>query len=117
MELGEYDELSNCNVFNKLHKISNELNILLIGTLQLDDLGIRVPKISDLRQPFDVEKEADVIIFLNRPESQGLVEDAKGNSTVGIVEIEVSKHLNGRIGKEKLNFNSETGSFSEKPFE
>ena len=114
MELGDYSEWENCNVFQRLKEIAKELDIPIIVVLQMGEAGIRNrPQLSDLRHPFDVEKDSDVIIFLNRPESYGIVEDEKGNSTVGIVELIVAKHNNGRIGNARLFFNPHTGSFSE----
>src|SRR5690606_27530413 len=56
------------------------------------------PMLSDLRESGSIEQDADMVLFLYRPEYYGLVEDEQGNSTAGIGEVIIAKHRNGETG-------------------
>ena len=51
-----------------------------------------------------IEQDADMVIFLYRPEYYGLTEDSEGQPTQGIGEIIVSKHRNGALDTVQLKF-------------
>jgi replicative DNA helicase len=66
-----------------------------------------------LRESGAIEQDADMVIFIHRPEKYGITEDERGNSTVGLAEIIVAKHRNGPVGDIQLRFRDETAKFVE----
>ena len=60
--------------------------------------------LSDLRESGSIEQDADMVLFLYRPEYYGLTEDENGNSTAGIGEVIIAKHRNGEIATVPLKF-------------
>jgi replicative DNA helicase len=71
--------------------------------------------LSDLRESGSIEQDADVVLFLYRPEVYGITQytggDMSGQSTEGIAEIIVGKQRNGPIGEVKLRFIKEYARF------
>jgi replicative DNA helicase len=69
------------------------------------------PQLSDLRESGSIEQDADVVIFLNRPEYYGIEKDENGESTAGVTEVIVGKQRNGPTGMIKLAFIKEYARF------
>lgn len=63
----------------------------------------RMPVLSDLRQSGAIEQDADVVVFIHRPEYYGINEEEYG-PTAGIAEINVAKQRNGPTGDFRLTF-------------
>ncbi len=106
------------NISRSLKAIAKELNIPIIAISQLNRSvemrsGSKRPQLSDLRESGAIEQDADMVIFIHRPEKYGITEDADGNSTVGLAEIIVAKHRNGPVGDIQLRFRDETAKFVE----
>ena len=51
-----------------------------------------------------IEQDADMVMFLYRPEYYGLTADEAGNSTAGIGEVIIAKHRNGSLDTVQLRF-------------
>ncbi len=101
-----------------LKAIAKELNVPIIALSQLNRsvemrAGDKRPQLSDLRESGAIEQDADIVMFIHRPEKYGLTEDAEGNSTAGVAEIIVAKHRNGAIGDVRLRFRSELAKFED----
>jgi len=62
------------------------------------------PMLSDLRESGSIEQDADMVLFLYRPEYYGLEVDEDNNPTQGIGEIIIAKHRNGETGRVRLKF-------------
>ena len=60
--------------------------------------------LSDLRESGSIEQDADMVLFLYRPEYYGMTEDENGNPTNGVGEIIIAKHRNGETGIVRLKF-------------
>lgn len=112
-------------ISRSLKSIAKELDIPVIALSQLNRSvelrgGNKRPQLSDLRESGAIEQDADLVLFIHRPEKYDLYEDEKGNSLVGIAEIILSKHRNGPIGDIQLKFKEESAKFVEldtlKPF-
>jgi len=65
--------------------------------------GSKKPMLSDLRESGSIEQDADMVLFLYRPEYYGITEE-EGRSMVGIGEVIVAKHRNGETGTVPLRF-------------
>ncbi len=105
-------------ISRSLKAISKELNVPVIALSQLNRAvetrgGTKRPQLSDLRESGAIEQDADMVLFIHRPEYYGFYEDDEGNSNIGIAEIIIAKHRNGPIGDVKLKFQTESASFIE----
>lgn len=92
-----------------LKSLAKELNVPIIASSQLSRAveirgGNKRPLLSDLRESGSIEQDADMVLFLYRPEYYGLTEDEAGNSTEGVTEVIVAKHRNGSLDKVSLKF-------------
>ncbi|MFC2118857.1 replicative DNA helicase [Bacteroidota bacterium] len=105
-------------ISRSLKAIAKELNIPIIALSQLNRSvemrsGDKRPQLSDLRESGAIEQDADLVIFIHRPERYGLTEDESGQSTIGRAEIIISKHRNGPIGDVPLRFRAEIAQFTD----
>ncbi len=101
-----------------LKAIAKELDVPIIALSQLNRSvemrsGDKRPMLSDLRESGAIEQDADLVIFIHRPEKFGITEDADGNSTKGLAELIIAKHRNGAITDIKLKFREELAKFEE----
>lgn len=90
------------DISRSLKKIAKELNIPIVALSQLnrapearEGAENKRPKLADLRESGAIEQDADVVIFLHRPEYYGILQDSTGNSLVGKAEILIAKHRKG----------------------
>ncbi|MEM9737851.1 MAG: replicative DNA helicase [Bacteroidota bacterium] len=96
--------------------IAKELDITIIVASQLSRSvetrgGDKRPQLSDLRESGAIEQDADVVLFLYRPEYYGLTQDEEGNDTRALAEIIIAKHRNGPTGKVILHYHSSITKF------
>ncbi|MDR1887533.1 MAG: replicative DNA helicase [Prevotellaceae bacterium] len=103
-------------ISRSLKAIAKELNVPIIALSQLNRSvetrsGTKRPQLSDLRESGAIEQDADLVIFIHRPEKYGMYEDENGNSMIGIAEIILAKHRNGAVGDVQLRFRSEEAKF------
>lgn len=92
-----------------LKSLAKELEVPVIALSQLSRAneqrgGEKRPQLSDLRESGAIEQDADIVMFIHRPEYYGINEYDTGESTNGIAEIIFAKHRNGATGTEKLRF-------------
>jgi replicative DNA helicase len=92
-----------------LKSLAKELNVPIIAPSQLSRAvetrgGSKRPLLSDLRESGSIEQDADMVLFLYRPEYYGITEDEMGNSTQGLTEVIVAKHRNGSLDNVSLKF-------------
>lgn len=103
-------------ISRNLKAIAKELDIPIIALSQLNRAvetrgGTKRPQLSDLRESGAIEQDADMVLFIHRPEYYGFNEDEHGHSTKNIAEILIAKHRNGPTGDVKLKFHKESASF------
>lgn len=67
--------------------------------------------LSDLRESGSIEQDADMVMFIHRPEKYGIETDNEGNSLKGIATIIIAKHRNGAVGEVNLRFRAELTRF------
>jgi replicative DNA helicase len=98
-------------ISRSLKSLAKELAIPIIALSQLNRSvetrgsasGFK-PQLSDLRESGAIEQDADMVLFLHRPEYYGVEQDEAGNSTRGVAEVIIAKHRNGPVGSVKLRF-------------
>ena len=100
-----------------LKSTAKELNVPIIALSQLSRNavqrtgGMGKPQLSDLRESGAIEQDADMVIFVHRPDYIGLSENSEnGKETTQII---IAKHRNGEIGEIDMLFKSEQIRFVE----
>jgi len=96
------------DISRSLKALARELKVPLMALSQLSRAseqrgGDRKPILSDLRDSGAIEQDADVVIFIHRPEMYQR-EDSEGRSLAGRAELLVAKHRNGPTGHLELHF-------------
>lgn len=104
-------------ISRSLKSIAKELNIPIITLSQLNRSvetrgGNKKPQLSDLRESGAIEQDADMVMFIHRPEYYGIFgDDTPGSDTRGLAEIIIAKHRSGAVGEVKLRFKKELAKF------
>jgi replicative DNA helicase len=93
------------NISRAVKGLAKELNVPILCLSQLSrNVEKRTPPrpvLSDLRESGSIEQDADIVLFLFRPEYYDLTPE---NGISGSAEIIISKHRNGPTGKVFLKF-------------
>lgn len=104
-------------ISRELKALAKELDIPIICLSQLsrecEKRTDKKPMLSDLRESGAIEQDADLVMFLYRPEYYGITEDGVGNSTQGKALVIVSKHRNGSCGEVLINWDGSKTRFSD----
>ncbi len=100
------------DISRSLKGLAKELEIPVLALSQLSRAseqrgGERKPILSDLRDSGAIEQDADLVIFIHRPEYY----DREDESKRGLAEIMLEKHRNGPTGLIHLHFNREYTRF------
>ena len=98
------------NISRNLKGLAKELSIPIIALSQLSRAveqrgakeGSRVPQLSDLRESGAIEQDADMVMFLYRPEYYEMNQNAEGENVKGLTEVKIAKHRNGSLDTIKL---------------
>ena len=96
-------------ISRSLKGIAKELNVPVIALSQLSRAvetrgGTKRPMLSDLRESGAIEQDADMVMFLYRPDYYGITEDADNQDCRGIAEVIVAKNRHGALRTVKVRF-------------
>jgi replicative DNA helicase len=97
------------SISRALKTIAKELSVPVIALSQLSRGvetrgGDKRPQLSDLRESGSIEQDADMVIFLYRPEYYKIDVDEQGLPTAGTAELIIAKHRNGSLENVKTKF-------------
>ena len=100
-------------ISRSLKAIAKELDIPIIALSQLSRAvetrgGEKRPQLSDLRESGAIEQDADIVMFIHRPDYYGLASDS-GPS--GQTDIIIAKHRNGQVTDVPMRFRSSEVKF------
>lgn len=115
-DIKESREREISHISRSLKSLAKELDIPVLALAQLnrspEARQDKRPQLSDLRESGSIEQDADVVMFINRPEyyNKGAT-DKDGNPLEGVAEIIVAKHRNGPTDDVKLKFQKEYAKF------
>ena len=106
-------------ISRSLKGLAKELNIPIIALSQLNrtvenregEEGKR-PQLSDLRESGAIEQDADMVLFVHRPEYYRIYQDQQGRDLRGLAQIIIAKHRKGATGDVYLRFRGEYTRFS-----
>lgn len=106
-------------ISRSLKGLAKELDIPVIALSQLnrtvenrEGLEGKRPQLSDLRESGAIEQDADMVLFVHRPEYYHLYEDEKGNDLRGKAQIIIAKHRKGATGDVLLSFQGQYTRFA-----
>lgn len=106
-------------ISRSLKGLAKELDIPILALSQLnrtvenrEGLEGKRPQLSDLRESGAIEQDADMVMFVHRPEYYHLLEDEKGNDLRGKAQIIIAKHRKGATGDVLLSFQGQYTRFA-----
>ncbi|MBV6397327.1 MAG: Replicative DNA helicase [Anaerolineales bacterium] len=97
-------------ISRSLKVLARELNVPVLAAAQLsravEQRTDKRPVLSDLRESGSLEQDADIVMFIYRPDQY-----EKDTAKQNIAEIIVSKHRNGPVGSVELIFRGALAKF------
>jgi replicative DNA helicase len=104
-------------ISKSLKALAKELNIPVVALAQLsrqvEQRSDKRPQLADLRESGQIEQDADLIIFIHRPE---YYKKNPPPEEEGLAEIIVAKQRQGPTGLIKLAFDKDTTMFKPLPY-
>ena len=106
-----------------LKGLAKELQVPIIALSQLSrevekrKEGNKMPQLSDLRESGAIEQDADMVMFLYRPEYYDITANEFGESNRGETHVRIAKHRNGSLETIKLRALLQTATRSRTKWE
>ncbi len=98
------------HISRSLKILARELNVPVLAAAQLsravEQRSDKKPVLSDLRESGSLEQDADIVMFIYRPDQY-----EKDTVKQNIAEIIIAKHRNGPVGSVELIFRGELAKF------
>lgn len=105
-------------ISRSLKGLAKELNIPILALSQLnrgvesrEGIEGKRPQLSDLRESGAIEQDADMVLFVHRPEYYHIYQDENGRDLHGMAQIIIAKHRKGATGDVLLTFRGEFTRF------
>ncbi len=106
------------NISRSLKSLAKELDIPIIALSQLNRSvetrgGLKKPILSDLRESGAIEQDADMVLFIYRPEYYKIENMEDNTPSQGKAEIIIAKHRNGALEDIRLRFIAQYAQFTD----
>jgi len=109
------------DISRSLKGLARELEVPVVALSQLSRAseqrgGERTPILSDLRDSGAIEQDADLVIFIHRPEMYPDLRakaEKEGKSLDGVATVDLAKNRNGPTGYMELRFHKHLTRFQE----
>ncbi len=105
-------------ISRSLKGLAKELDVPILALSQLnrgvesrEGLEGKRPQLSDLRESGAIEQDADMVLFVHRPEYYHIYQDDSGHDLHGMAQIIIAKHRKGATGDVLLTFRGEFTRF------
>lgn len=105
-------------ISRSLKALAKELNVPILALSQLnrgvenrEGLEGKRPQLGDLRESGAIEQDADLVLFVHRPEYYNIFNDDNGRDLHGMAQIIIAKHRKGATGDVLLTFRPEFTRF------
>ena len=102
-------------ISRNLKILAKEINVPVLALSQLSrdvEKNKRRPQLSDLRESGAIEQDADIVMFIHRPDLGATEKElSEGKIAQNVAEILIAKHRNGETGLVKLYFKGECTKF------
>ena len=100
------------SITRDLKIMAKELDVPVIALSQLRRIQTKEPQLSDLRESGAIEQDADIVMFISRPDVTASQEElATGKIVKNAAELILAKHRNGSLGRIQLRFVGECTKF------
>ena len=100
------------SITRDLKIMAKELGVPVIALSQLRRIQSKEPQLSDLRESGAIEQDADIVMFISRPEAIATKEEIDSGKIVkGAAELILAKHRAGEQGRVSLKFIGEYTKF------
>ena len=106
-------------ISRSLKALAKELDVPVIALSQLSRMTERRssasnrPMLSDLRESGSIEQDADMVMFIYRPEYYNMTEWDDGSPTMGQAEVMIAKNRHGALEDIRLRFISDFTKFTD----
>lgn len=105
-------------IARELKSLAKELNVAILGISRLNRQvesrhGEKRPELMDLRDSGAIEDEADLVMFLYRPEYYGIFETEEGMPADRIAELIIAKHRNGSLDTVVISYHKRYCKFTD----
>ena len=109
-ERGGNREQEISSISRNLKALAKELNVPIIALSQLNRAvetrkESKIPVLADLRESGAIEQDADMVMFIYRPDYYEVNTNEQGEDTRGLTEIKIAKHRNGSLDTIQLRAN------------
>ncbi len=105
-------------ISRSLKGLAKELNVPVLALCQMnrgvearEGIEGKRPQLSDLRESGAIEQDADMVIFVHRPEYYHIYQDDNGRDLHGMGQLIIEKHRKGATGDVLLSFKGEYSRF------
>lgn len=105
------------NISRSLKALAKELDIPIIALSQLsrevEKRVVKKPILSDLRESGSIEQDADLVLFIYRPEYYNVEDESYGGQVEGVAEIVIAKNRHGSTKDINLKFIGKFAKFAD----